>query len=86
METLSEQEKQLNYLKGIFRFPKGYIDDSVKKLISEGYNVQFDENEETETAETFKSENEHILEILKNLSDKLEKITEILNKISIFKK
>lgn len=86
MATISEQEKQINNLKGVFHFPKGYMDDSVKKLISDGYNVQFDENEETETAETFKSENEQILEILKNLSDKLEKITDILNKISIFKK
>ena len=85
MATISEQEKQINNLKGVFHFPKGYMDDSVKKLISEGFNVIFDEIDPTEKTETFKSENEQILDILKALKDKLDAITEILNKIHIFK-
>lgn len=85
MATISEQEKQLNKLKGVFHFPKGYMDDSVKKLIEEGFNVIFDEIEDTETTETIKTENEQILDILKSLSNKLETITSILKKINIFK-
>lgn len=85
MATISEHEKQLNNLKGVFHFPKGYMDDSVKKLIEEGFNVIFDEIENTETTETVKTENEQILDILKALSNKLETITSILKKINIFK-
>lgn len=85
MATISEQEKQINNLKGVFHFPKGYMDDSVKKLISEGFNVIFDEIDPNEKTETFKSENEQILDILKALKDKLDAITDILNKIHIFK-
>lgn len=85
MTTISEQEKQINNLKGVFHFPKGYMDDSVKKLISEGFNVIFDEIDTSEKIENFKSENEQILDILKALTDKLDAITEILNKIHIFK-
>ena len=85
MATISEQEKQINNLKGVFHFPKGYMDDSVKKLIEEGFNVIFDEIEDTETTEIIKTENEQILDILKALKDKLDTISEILNKIHIFK-
>ena len=85
MATISEQEKQINNLKGVFHFPKGYMDDSVKKLIEEGFNVIFDEIEDTEKTETIKTENEQILDILKALSNKLETITSILKKINIFK-
>lgn len=85
MATISEQEKQINNLKGVYHFPKGYMDDSVKKLISEGFKVIFDEIDTTEKIETFKSENEQILELLKTLTNKLDAITEILNKIHIFK-
>ena len=85
MATISEQEKQINNLKGVYHFPKGYMDDSVKKLIDEGFNVIFDEIEDIETTETIKTENEQILDILKALSNKLETITSILNKINIFK-
>lgn len=85
MATITEQEKQINNLKGVYHFPKGYMDDSVKKLISEGFNVIFDEIDTSEKIETFKSENEQILDILKALTDKLDTITEILNKIHIFK-
>lgn len=85
MATISEQEKQINNLKGVFHFPKGYMDDSVKKLISEGFNVIFDEIDPTEKIENFKSENEQILDILKALKDKLDTITEVLNKIHILK-
>lgn len=85
MATISEQEKQLNNLKGVFHFPKGYMDDSVKKLIEEGFNVIFDDIEDTEKTEIIKTENEQILDILKALSNKLETITSILKKINIFK-
>lgn len=85
MATITEQEKQINNLKGVYHFPKGYMDDSVKKLISEGFNVIFDEIDTSEKIENFKSENEQILDILKALTDKLDAITEILNKIHIFK-
>lgn len=85
MATISEQEKQINNLKGVFHFPKGYMDDSVKKLIEEGFNVIFDDIEDTEKTETIKTENEQILDILKALSNKLETITTILKKINIFK-
>ena len=85
MATISEQEKQINNLKGVFHFPKGYMDDSVKKLIEEGFNVIFDDIEDTETTEIIKTENEQILDILKALSNKLETITTILKKINIFK-
>lgn len=85
MATISEQEKQINNLKGVFHFPKGYMDDSVKKLIDEGFNVIFDEIDTSEKIENFKAENEQILDILKALKDKLDTITEILNKIHIFK-
>ena len=85
MAVITEQEKQINNLKGVFHFPKGYMDDSVKKLIEEGFNVIFDEVEATEKTETIKTENEQILDILKALSNKLETITSILKKINIFK-
>ena len=85
MAVITEQEKQINNLKGVFHFPKGYMDDSVKKLIEEGFNVIFDEIEDTEKTETIKTENEQILDILKALSNKKETITSILKKINIFK-
>ena len=85
MAIISEHEKQLNNLKGVYHFPKGYMDDSVKKLIEEGFNVIFDEIEDTETTEIIKTENEQILDILKALKDKLDTISEIINKIHIFK-
>ena len=60
-----------------------------KKCQPDDLNLQdiiiFDEIENTETTETVKNENEQILDILKALSNKLETITSILNKINIFK-